>query len=113
MKISKIRQKKAKIRFTEVGFYAIIIMIYAKWRQRRRFMQEESMQIIPLRAGDRVKLKKNHPCGGATFSVIRVGAEVRIKCETCQRDMTVDRIKLEKSIRQLIHSESESNEPLE
>lgn len=60
------------------------------------------MQIIPLRAGDRIKLKKAHPCGGSIFSVIRVGGEVRIKCEACNRDMTVDRIKLEKAIRELI-----------
>ena len=60
------------------------------------------MSIISLRAGDRINLKKQHPCGGSFFSVLRVGAEVRIKCETCQRDMTLDRIKLEKSIRQVI-----------
>lgn len=64
------------------------------------------MQIIPLRAGDRIKLKKPHPCGGSVFAVIRVGGEVRVKCETCSRDMTVDRIKLEKAIRQVISSES-------
>ena len=64
------------------------------------------MQIIPLRAGDRVKLKKPHPCGGAFFSVLRVGAEVRVKCETCNRDMTVDRIKFEKVIREHIKAES-------
>ncbi len=60
------------------------------------------MQIIPLHAGERVKLKKPHPCGGTIFSVLRVGSEVRVRCETCNRDMTVDRIKLEKAIRQII-----------
>ena len=63
------------------------------------------MQIIPLRAGDRIKLKKPHPCGGSFFSILRVGAEVRVKCETCNRDMTVDRIKLEKSIREHIKAD--------
>ena len=58
------------------------------------------MPIIPLHAGDRVQLKKDHPCGGKKFAVIRVGSEVRIKCETCARDMTLDRIKLEKAIKQ-------------
>ena len=58
------------------------------------------MPIIPLRAGDRIQLKKEHPCGGKTFSVIRVGSEVRVKCETCARDMTLDRPKLEKAIKQ-------------
>ena len=57
------------------------------------------MQIIPLHAGDRLQMKKQHPCGGGIFAVMRVGSEVRIKCETCGRDMTIDRVKLEKSIR--------------
>ena len=57
------------------------------------------MQIIPLHTGDRLQMKKQHPCGGSIFAVVRVGSEVRIKCETCGRDMTIDRVKLEKSIR--------------
>ena len=58
--------------------------------------------IIKLQPDDRVKLKKPHPCGGDVFRVVRVGAEVRVICETCGRDMTVERIKLEKAIRQVL-----------
>ena len=57
------------------------------------------MKIIPIRVDDCLHLKKPHPCGGNQFRVLRVGAQVRIVCLTCGRDMTVDRIKLEKSIR--------------
>lgn len=57
------------------------------------------MPVIPIYAGDYVKLKKPHPCGGSDFSILRVGGEVRIRCQTCNRDMTIDRIKLEKSIK--------------
>ena len=60
------------------------------------------MQIIPIRPDDCLQLKKKHPCGGDTFRVLRVGAEVRVVCTTCGRDMTVDRIKLEKAIRKVI-----------
>ena len=60
------------------------------------------MQIIPLHPGDRIQLKKAHPCGGDVFRILRVGSEVRIKCETCGRDMTVERIKLEKAIRKTL-----------
>ncbi len=63
------------------------------------------MQIIPLHPGDEVQLKKQHPCGGSIFSVLRVGSEVRIKCRTCGRDMTIDRLKLEKAIRRLLPAE--------
>ncbi len=61
------------------------------------------MTIVPIYAGDRIRLKKPHPCGGFFFSVLRVGSEVRVKCETCGRDMTIDRIKLEKSIKTISH----------
>ena len=62
------------------------------------------MAIIPIRAGDCVRLKKTHPCGGAVFSVLRVGGDVRIRCMTCGHDMTIDRIKLEKAIKEFVGS---------
>ncbi len=57
------------------------------------------MPIIPLHVNDTVQMKKKHPCGGDCFLILRVGSEVRVKCVTCGRDMTLDRIKLEKCIR--------------
>jgi hypothetical protein len=65
------------------------------------------MQIIPLRPGDILLLKKPHPCGGNRFMVMRVGSQVRMICQTCEHDMTLDRIKLEKAIRQVIPSAEE------
>lgn len=59
------------------------------------------MQIIKLSVGDIVELKKTHPCGGKLFKILRVGSDVRIVCQTCGRDMTLDRIKLEKSIKSI------------
>jgi len=64
------------------------------------------MTIIPLHPEDRIQLKKPHPCGGKTFLVLRVGSEVRILCETCKRDMTIDRIKLEKAIKQILRDQA-------
>ncbi len=58
--------------------------------------------IIKLQPNDRIKLKKKHPCGGDVFRVVRVGSEVRIICELCSRDMTIERIKLEKAIKQML-----------
>ena len=56
-------------------------------------------KIIPLTVGDVLELKKPHPCGKSRFTILRVGSEVRVKCENCGRDMTLDRIKLEKAIK--------------
>ena len=60
-----------------------------------------------------MRLKKPHPCGGMIFTVLRVGAEVRVVCTTCGRDMTVDRIKLEKAIKQILPSGEEAEKGTE
>lgn len=70
------------------------------------------MTIIPIRPDDILQLKKPHPCGGNLFRVLRVGAEVRVVCKTCGRDMTVDRIKLEKAIRKVIKPTDPAGETL-
>ena len=62
------------------------------------------MKIIKLFVGDVVEMKKSHPCGSNQFKIIRVGSEVRVICLGCSRDMTIDRIKFEKSIKKFIIS---------
>ena len=68
------------------------------------------MQIIRMKVGDTLELKKPHPCGEKRFRVMRVGSEVRILCSGCGRDMVLDRVKLEKAIRKLIPSEDPSDD---
>ncbi len=57
------------------------------------------MQILKIEVGDIIELKKNHPCGNSLFKIARVGSDVRIICQGCGHDMTLDRIKLEKAIK--------------
>ena len=64
------------------------------------------MAILRFSAGDRLEMKKKHPCGGSVFRVLRVGSDVRIVCETCQRDVTVPREKLEKNIKKVLHEDA-------
>ena len=64
------------------------------------------MQIIRMRVGDILELKKPHPCGTREFTVLRVGSDIRVKCLGCGRDMTVPREKLEKSIRKVTSQEN-------
>jgi len=57
--------------------------------------------IPKINVGDVLELKKPHPCGEKRFRVLRVGSDVRIACAGCGRDMTLDRIKLEKAIKKI------------
>ena len=67
------------------------------------------MQIIRMRVGDTLELKKPHPCGEKHFRVMRVGSEICILCCGCGRDMVLDRVKLEKAVRKLIPLEDPSD----
>jgi len=60
---------------------------------------------MELKSGDRVQVKKAHPCGGSTFLLLRVGMDVRMRCETCGREVTLLRKKAEKSIRAVLPPE--------
>ena len=61
--------------------------------------------IIRISVGDVLELKKPHPCGNHMFNVLRIGSDIRIVCTECGRDVTVPRIKLEKSIKRVISPE--------
>lgn len=65
--------------------------------------------IMKFAVGDTVEMKKNHPCGGKLFKILRVGSDIRIVCEGCGRDMVIDRLKLEKSVKKLIKGENDNN----
>lgn len=35
--------------------------------------------------GDKVITKKNHPCGGNVWTIVRTGADVKLRCDKCGR----------------------------
>ena len=55
-----------------------------------------------LNVGDRIELKKSHPCGCKTFELLRVGMDFKIRCEGCGREVMVPRKKVEKSIKKVL-----------
>ena len=63
------------------------------------------MKIIRFSVGDTLIMKKPHPCGENQFKVARAGSDVRIICIKCGRDVTVERLKLEKNIKQVLPCE--------
>ncbi len=63
------------------------------------------IEILRIATGDVLELKKPHPCGNKLFKVMRAGSDVRIVCLECGRDMTLDRIKLEKAIKKIIENQ--------
>ncbi len=61
------------------------------------------MKNIPIiNLGDVLEMKKPHPCGSKLFKVARVGSDLKIICLGCNRAMTLERVKIEKMIKNII-----------
>ncbi len=60
-----------------------------------------------MRVGDRLDMKKKHPCGASSFIVLRVGSDIKVRCTGCQREVTVARVKLERAIKKVWTPEGE------
>jgi hypothetical protein len=41
--------------------------------------------------GDVVQMRKTHPCGSDRWTVIRTGADIKIRCQGCNRIVMMDR----------------------
>lgn len=46
---------------------------------------------MEIKIGDLVRMKKKHPCGGDQWQVVRVGADIGIRCQKCQRRVLLER----------------------
>ena len=57
---------------------------------------------VEFRMDDVLRLRKAHPCGGFTWRIVRLGADIRIKCETCGRLVLLERRELEKRVKSFV-----------
>ena len=53
---------------------------------------------IELLLGDHVRLRRRHPCGGDSWLIDRLGADIGVRCLTCQRHVLIARPALERRI---------------
>ncbi|NOQ18162.1 MAG: DUF951 family protein [Dehalococcoidales bacterium] len=57
---------------------------------------------IEITLGDVVRLKKKHPCGSYEWQVVRLGADIGIRCLKCQRQVLLERSIFERRVRAFI-----------
>ncbi|CAG0928742.1 hypothetical protein TFLX_01045 [Thermoflexales bacterium] len=57
---------------------------------------------IDFQVGDIVRLRKPHPCGGYEWQVVRLGADIGLKCQTCQHRVLLTRRELEKRLKTFV-----------
>ena len=65
---------------------------------------------LKINVGDRVRMRKPHPCGGDEWEVTRIGADIGIRCLTCSRRVMLPRTKFEKRVKTI--SSTQVNESI-
>lgn len=54
--------------------------------------------VLSLLLGDVVRLRRQHPCGGDTWLLDRLGADIGLRCQTCARHVLLERRLLERRL---------------
>lgn len=60
------------------------------------------MENKEYKLGSIVEMKKDHPCGNNEWEIIRVGADIKIKCLKCGRSIMLPRIEFNKKVKKVI-----------
>lgn len=55
--------------------------------------------MMDIRPGDVLTMKKQHPCGSNTWTVLRIGADFKLKCTGCAHEIMLPRFQAEKNIK--------------
>ena len=60
------------------------------------------MPPLDLRLGDVLRLRKEHPCGSFDFEVVRLGADIGLRCHGCNHKVLLPRRTLEKRLKTFV-----------
>ena len=64
--------------------------------------KQEGNDFMDIAVGDTILTRKKHPCGAASFEVLRVGMDFKIRCTGCGREVMLPRAKIEKNIKKVL-----------
>lgn len=71
-------------------------------------MNGKGESFVDLRLNQRVELKKPHPCGSKVWTVLRVGMDIKLRCQGCGHELMLPRSKAEKAIKRILTEETDS-----
>ena len=66
---------------------------------------------MDVQINDVLQMKKNHPCGENRFLVLRIGADFKLRCLKCGRELMAPSSKMEKSIKKILRDEPGEAKP--
>ena len=59
---------------------------------------------------DVLEMKKPHPCGGNSWVVVRVGADIKLRCQTCGKYQNLTRDEVKKRQKSIVKKEERQDE---
>lgn len=65
--------------------------------------------MLDVRLGDVVRLRKPHPCGGFEWRVVRLGADIGLRCQTCDHRVLLPRSDLERRVKAVVSRADETS----
>ena len=63
---------------------------------------------MEINVGDKILMKKKHPCGADTFTVTRIGMDFKLICDKCGHEIIIPRVKAEKAIKKILPKDGEN-----
>ena len=60
------------------------------------------MENKEYKLGSKVVMKKEHPCGTNEWEIVRVGADIKIKCLNCGRTVLIPRVEFNKKLKKVV-----------
>ncbi|MGH2461143.1 MAG: DUF951 domain-containing protein [Chloroflexota bacterium] len=58
--------------------------------------------VVDFRLEDVVRLRKPHPCGSYEWRVVRLGADIGLRCLKCQHRILLPRSELERRLKAFV-----------
>lgn len=72
-------------------------------------MSPTSRPVLAVTIGDRVEMRKPHPCGSTAWVITRVGMDIGLQCEGCAHRVLLPRSQFERQLRRLHRSDQTAN----
>ena len=64
-----------------------------------------------VEVGDTVRMRKPHPCGGFDWVVLRLGADIGLRCVGCERRVMLPRPEFERRMKKIVTRAADSPAP--
>lgn len=58
-----------------------------------------------FKLNDQVIMRKQHACGTNLWKIIRMGVDIKIKCENCGREIMMDRLEFQRKLKKVVKND--------